>query len=329
MPLSEAVRHQVLARCALVGPSGSGKTRGALDMATALVQRYGGKIAGFDTENDRMRLFADRYAFDHDNLTDTSPEGYRDALREAIHGHYTVLVIDSMSPEWKSVLGLADRFGDWKTVRPRHNDFVRDLIEAPLHVIVTMRSKTLYLVEDYDDNGRTRQRVSRLGTGPVQSEGVEYEFDLFGMLDNDHVAEWYNRCDQLVGTRSTPLEAAPVFIDWLEKGDPIPWRAPADLAEAVARMSLFVDDPAPWIKEGVMGAHPAITEWPENFGKLPQEVRADTGKRLAEALRVLEAVDDYDKAGEAQQAIVRDAFSLAFGVEVKGPDPFAAPIPFG
>lgn len=330
MPLNPATRHQVLARAALVGPSGSGKTRGALDMASALIEKYDGKIAGFDTENGRMKQFADRFTFDHDDLTDKSPEGYVRALGEAVHGGYRVVVFDSLSPEWFSILADADRFGDWRTVRPRHNDFVQALIDAPLHVIVTMRSKTKYLVEEYEDGNRTRQRVTRLGTAPQQSEGVEYEFDLFGMLDNDHVADWYNRCDQLVGTRSTPLEAAPVYIEWLETGDPIPWRAPADLPDTLLRLSRFVEDPAPWIKEGVLVANPEIKEWPESFSKLPQDVRVDAGKRLSGALYALESIDGFEAAADKKsQKVVQGAFSEAFGGDVKGPEPFAAPIPFG
>lgn len=330
MPLQLAVRHQVLARAALVGPSGSGKTRGALDMATALIEKYGGKIAGFDTENGRMKQYADRFTFDHDFLTDTSPEGYVAALHDAINGGYTVAVFDSMSPEWKAVLGLADRFGDWKTVRPRHNNFVQALVDAPIHVIVTMRSKTSYLVEDYDDNGRTRQRVTRLGTSPVQSDGVEYEFDLFGMLDNEHIADWYNRCDQLVGTRSTPKDAAPVFIEWLEKGDPIPWRSPRDMGEIVMRLSAFVDDPAPWIKEAVLATNEAVTEWPASFGKLPEEIRNQTGLRLVTVLKHLEQLEGFKPVDdEATQKVVQAAFADAFEAVIAGPDPFRAPIPFG
>lgn len=339
MPFTQAVRERVLARVALIGPSGAGKTKGALDIATAIVDKWGGRIAGIDSEHGRMKLYADRYDFDHLDLIDTSPEGYRAALDEAVAGRYRVAVIDSTSQEWFAILGDADRFGDWKTVRPRHNDWARELVDCPLHVIVTMRAKTKYSVEEVDDGNRKRQVITRLGVGPVQSEGIEYDFDIFGHLDASHEATWYNRCDPLVGTASTPENAAPVIVEWLEKGDPVPWRPPANIADALVRISSFVESPRPWLEEAFVAHNADAESLPAKIGDLAPAVRQDTLERLAEVVRILDedeaatAPVGYsggdEKVDKKVQALVRRAFSAAFDADVAGPDPFAGPIPFG
>lgn len=234
MSLAPAVREQILLRAALVGPPGSGKTRGALDIALAV----GGKIAVWDTEHGRAKQYADRYTFDHANLHDTSPEGYIGALRDAERGDYNVCIFDSGSHEWLACLKDADKFGDWKKVTPRHNDFIEAIAASSLNVILTIRSKVKYSVDEIPDDrpNRTgmRQIVERLGVGPIQRENFEYEFDVLGYLDDTHEADWKNRCEPLLGTRSTPQDAAPIIIEWLEKGSPVEVAAEEDVSKLIA-----------------------------------------------------------------------------------------------
>jgi len=224
-----ASREQVLLRMALIGPAGSGKTLGALRIASAL----GGTVAVIDTEKERAKLYADRFDFLHAKLVDHSPEAYRDAVRQAAE-LADVVVVDSFSHEWLEILTQADKFGDWKTLTPRHREFVEAMTDVPAHLIVTMRAKMKYGVEEVEVPGRDkpRQIITRLGVGPVQREGVEYEFDVIGYLDTEHVAAFTNRCDPLVGThREIDDETCGIIVKWLAEGDPPPPPPPFDPAK--------------------------------------------------------------------------------------------------
>lgn len=225
---SPAKREQVKLRAALIGPPGSGKTLGALQIARAL----GGRWFGVDTEHDRMKLYADKFTFEHGNLPPSmqSPEGYVDALRTAVAAGAEGIIFDSLSHEWLSVLEEADRFSNWKDLTPRHKGFLEAIVNAPVHVVVTMRAKVKYDVSEVEEGGRKKQKIERIGVGPVQREGVEYEFDIIGYLDETHRATFLNRCEALVGQTMTIPEAIPLVLAWLEEGEPDPnmVRAPAE-----------------------------------------------------------------------------------------------------
>jgi hypothetical protein len=83
-------------------------------------------------------------------------------------------------------------------------------------VICTMRTKTDYQ-EQTDDKGK-KKRV-KIGLAPVQREGLEYEFDLVGYMDEDNtfIAD-KTRCSaysQKAFTKPGPKEFAP-FVEWLQ-----------------------------------------------------------------------------------------------------------------
>lgn len=220
----EAQREQILLRAALVGPNGSGKTRGALQIATGICGPEG-RIAVLDTEKKRAKLEAHRFKFAHAPVDNHTPEGMLAAAREAADkvGLTGVVILDSMSHEWLQVLTEADRFGDWKELTPRHKDFVDGLTSLPCHVIVTMRAKVKYSVTEEDIPGRTKKRqvIERLGVGPVQRSEVEYEFDILAYLDKDKVADFANRCEELVNgpPREINEETVEIIKKWLEEGE--------------------------------------------------------------------------------------------------------------
>lgn len=222
-----ARRENVWLRMMLMGPTGAGKTRGALEVATNL---YGGQlpVALIDTEHGRSALYADRYAFSRADLHDHSPESWvRAAQKAAREFPGGVLILDSASHEWMGnggVLQMADKFGDWKQVRPRHTSFVEALLGLPMHLIVCVRSKMKYAVDEYQDGDRTRQRISKLGLGPIQDDSFPYEFDVVAAIDvGTHEATFSNRCDALVD-RTLPLmpgkEVADILTGWLSEGEP-------------------------------------------------------------------------------------------------------------
>jgi hypothetical protein len=60
---------------------------------------------------------------------------------------------------------------------------VNAMLGFPGHLIVTMRVKTAYVVEQ-DERGKSVPR--KVGLKPDQREGMDYEFGLVGELDRDH-----------------------------------------------------------------------------------------------------------------------------------------------
>lgn len=222
----EAKREQILLRAALVGANGSGKSLGALKIATGFAGPEG-KIAVVDTEKGRAKLYANQFRFSHLPIPpeDATPEVMLAAARSAAErvGMTGVVILDTISHEWLEVLTEVDKFGDWKNVTPRHRDFIDGITALPAHLVVTMRAKVKYDVQEEEVPGRRkpRQVITRLGVGPVQREGVEYEFDILAYLDSDHLATFANRCEELVGTtREIDDETIAIMKAWVETGDP-------------------------------------------------------------------------------------------------------------
>jgi hypothetical protein len=166
-----------------------------------------------------------------------------------------------------------------------------------------------YDVSEVEEGGRKKQKIERIGVGPVQREGVEYEFDVIGYLDETHRATFLNRCDALVGQTLTIPEAIPPLLAWLESGDPDPnmQRAPAEkvaelrallatenIADAVvedqfARQALRSGGVLTlgWVEEKIAAAHDrAAGGAARREAPLPEPVAknwAEIGKHLTKA----------------------------------------------
>ncbi len=191
-----AFKAQRKARIALIGVSGSGKTYSALQLASGLSSQSPqstGKIALIDTENASAALYSDIVPFDVCVLKRHAPAEYVKAINFAADHGYEVLVIDSLSHAWAGrggAIEMVDQaaartksgasFEAWRKVTPEHNALVAAMCEAPLHIIVTMRSKMEHVVEK-DDRGKTR--IVKKGMQPVQREGLEYEFDIVADME--------------------------------------------------------------------------------------------------------------------------------------------------
>jgi hypothetical protein len=109
-----------------------------------------------------------------------------------------------------------DNMGGWKEFRPHERLMVDEMVSSPCHIICTMRTKTDY-VEQVDSNGK-KKRV-KIGLAPVQREGLEYEFDLVGYMDEENTfITDKTRCShysQKAFSKPGPKEFAP-FVDWLK-----------------------------------------------------------------------------------------------------------------
>jgi hypothetical protein len=228
MKFQKATKKQSRARIALMGPAGSGKTWNALELAVALVGPDG-KIAVADSERGSASKYSDHFEFDVNDLESSGPEVYIDAVQAAQAGGYDVLIIDSWSHAWMGKDGILERVdkkggfsgGGWRDMTPQHNRMVDAILSARLHVIVTLRVKTEYVVEK---NDKGKQVPRKVGLAPVQKDGVEYEFDVVGMLDEHNSIEiTKTRCSALHGRvfqRETPQLGAAIKA-WLTDGAPM------------------------------------------------------------------------------------------------------------
>lgn len=241
MTFKPATREKSRLRMTIDGPAGSGKTYTALRFAHALAQAYGGKIAFIDTEHGSASKYVGdspdgiTWQFDVVELTSFSPEQYTQLIQEASKdGNYSVLVIDSLSHAWEGVGGaleIKDRasgnnYTAWRTVTPIHNRMVDAILQSPLHIITTMRSRMEY-VQDTNEQGRV-VAVRRVGMAPVQRPGTEYEFDVVIDIDYAHIATISkSRCPAIADMKAEkpgPALMQPI-IEWLQSGV-VPVRIP-------------------------------------------------------------------------------------------------------
>jgi hypothetical protein len=232
MQFKAAERTQVKLKVGIQGPSGSGKTLGALALARSIVGPSG-KIAVIDTENASASYYADRFAFDVLNLeAPYTSARYVEAIKAAIGAGYDIAVIDSLSHQWAGSGGILERkdasdkrggnsFANWAGFTKEHELFKTRILEAPIHIIGTLRAKQEYaLVED----NRGKQAPKKMGLAPIQREGFEYELGVVFDVQMDHKAhaskdrtglfpndELVDLTDALIGKR---------LNDWLGSAKP-------------------------------------------------------------------------------------------------------------
>jgi len=222
----------------LDGPAGAGKTLTALRFAHGLAQ--GGKIALIDTERGSASKYVGdtydgvQFKFDVVELLQFSPDRYVEAIQAAGRAGYSVLVIDSLSHAWEGTGGaleMKQKAGDgwsaWKTVTPPHTRMVDNILQSPMHVITTMRSRMEY-VQKTNDQGKIV--IEKIGMAPIQRPGMEYEFDLVCDMNQQHIMTVSkSRCAAVADmTVDHPgAEFIRLVIDWLNSGTVAPVFKPA------------------------------------------------------------------------------------------------------
>ena len=187
----KAKREQVWLKVLLSGASGSGKSYSALKVATGIAKECGSGIAYIGTEGSRNKYYADE--FDYDLLELEEPfecEKYIEAIDAAVEAGYKVLIIDSMTHEWKWLNDVHDKmpgnsFTNWGKLKPRHHKFMDKVLNSPIHIIATARGKDDWVLED--KNGK--QVPKKVGMGQQQDKDISYEYTVSLMIAQDtHVA---------------------------------------------------------------------------------------------------------------------------------------------
>ncbi|WXA87996.1 ATP-binding protein [Pendulispora rubella] len=281
----------------MIGPTGSGKTFTGLEILGQLIEP-GQLVAVIDTERESAYVYKRLVGvpFKWVNLTVHHPEMYVAAIQAAENdGRFGGLLVDSMSHAWagnSGALELVDQvsarsqsqnnFFAWRQVTPFHNALVNKLVACKLHLVVTMRSKMDYVVEEYYEGGKKKTNVRKIGLQPVQRDGLEYEFDVVGDMhpENNRLVISKTRCHALAGKHFVRNGVAPgkIIRGWLE-----------DLARASpAGVPPAVDDPRP-----VAAVEPAALALCEQY--IAQVCQA-TAENIMAIVREAKAALGGDKA---------------------------------
>jgi len=197
----------------IAGPSGSGKTLSSLLLGYGLIRaahpgmadaEIWERLCVIDTENESGSLYVGTVVngvrvgeYLTINLeAPFSAARYLEAIDVAEQNGVEFLIIDSLSHAWYGEGGLLDvqsniakRSGNsytaWREVTPQHNKLVDRVLQCPMHVAITLRTKTEYVIED---NGNGKKSPKKVGMAPVFRDGIEYEVTVFFELSQDHVA---------------------------------------------------------------------------------------------------------------------------------------------
>ncbi len=232
-----ATRKKLKLRMALCGPAKSGKSFTGLMSAFVLAKADGGRVFAIDSERKSLRKYAEDthhgvvWNFDVCELESFDPATYTTVIAEAARSRPAVLLIDGLSQAWDGVKGALDqidqssstnKFAAWKNVTPKHRRMIDAILAFPGHVIVTMRTKMEYVLEEQTNaQGRVVQVPRKVGLAPIQRAGMEYEFDIVGEMDPEHTLTISgSRCSAVDGLRVE--KPGPDFMEpilrWLDSG---------------------------------------------------------------------------------------------------------------
>ena len=251
--IRKAERIKRKARVGLLGPTGSGKTMAALLIAKGI----GGSTCLIDTENHSGDLYAGHPLlgdWSYDVLTLEKPfsvERYMGAITAAEEAHYANIIIDSASHAWAGPGGILEfvdkkteqqnKFVGWRDATPKHNEFVQRLTSSPANIIVTMRVKMDYVLEENDKGKKVPKKV---GLQPIQRDGLEYEFDVVFDITQAHLASstkdrtslFDGEMEKITSQTGERLRA------WLETGIDAPAAVPPSAAPAEPQSEPVTED---------------------------------------------------------------------------------------
>jgi hypothetical protein len=174
---------------ALQGISGSGKTYSALLIAYGITNDWS-SIAVIDSENHSANLYSSLGKYNVLNIgAPFTPEKYIQAIKLCESAGMKTIIIDSITHEWESILDIhanmaGNSFTNWSKLTPVHNNFVQTILQSPLHIIATIRTKQDYVLQE--KNGK--QVPEKVGLKAITREGMDYEFTIVLDIDIKHHA---------------------------------------------------------------------------------------------------------------------------------------------
>lgn len=253
----EAKREKIWVKALLGAPSGGGKTYTALRLATGIAEKDGGKIAAIDTENGRIKYYANEFKFSYIELDEPyTPEKYIEAIDAAVDAGFSVLIIDSTSHEWIYCKDLHNKmpgnsWTNWGKITPRHDAFCEKILQSQIHIIATVRGSDKYVAEDKD--GKTVPK--KVGIGFEQRGNVEYDYTVTFNLDQaTHVAEVMKDNTHLFEGRYDVLteKDGMLLYDWANSGDGIMPTAPkVEFKEATESIETYIEEIKKLFEQGL------------------------------------------------------------------------------
>jgi hypothetical protein len=222
MKLHTAQRKRARIKMGLQGPSGSGKTYSALLIAFGLCNDWT-KVAVIDSENHSSELYSHLGAYNVLPLSAPyAPERYIQAIEACEHAGMEVIILDSVTHEWEYLLDYhaslqGNSFTNWGKITPRHNDFVQRILQSPLHIISTVRTKQDYVLSE--KNGK--MVPEKVGLKSVQRDGLEYEMTLVLDLDmKNHATASKDRTGLFFGKPEHKITTATgrMIQEWCHSG---------------------------------------------------------------------------------------------------------------
>ena len=224
MAIEKAIKKKQKLKILIESASGGGKTMSSLRLAKGLVGDDG-KIVVLDTENGSASLYADRFDFYTDELKPPySPNNYILKINEIEKFGADVCIIDSMSMVWSGQGGclemqnnLGGKFQDWAKVSPQYEKFINKILQSPMHIICTARTKSDWSMEK-DDKGKTV--VTKLGLKTEARDGTDYTFTTVFRLNQSHIASISKDRTGLFEGRDEMIteETGKEFLNWLNNG---------------------------------------------------------------------------------------------------------------
>lgn len=220
----KAKREQVWLKVLLSGASGCGKSYSALRLAKGIADECGSAIAYIGTEGSRNKYYADKFDYDLLELEDPfESEKYIEAVDAAVDAGYKVLIIDSLTHEWKWLNDTHDKmpgnsFTNWGKLKPRHRKMMDKILTSPIHIIATARGKDDWVLED--KNGK--QVPKKVGMGQQQDKDISYEYTVSLMIAQDtHIASADKDNTELFDGRYEVLteKDGKRLYEWANKGD--------------------------------------------------------------------------------------------------------------
>ena len=225
MHLIKAERKRVKIKLGLQGTSGSGKTMSSLLLAFGLCSDWS-KVVVVDTENHSAELYSQLGNYNVLNLTSPfTPELYIDAIHHCEKAGMEVIILDSLTHEWEYLLDYhtnipGNSFTAWGKVTPRHNSFIQALLQSPVHIISTIRTKSDYVLTD--KNGK--MVPEKVGLKSIQRDGLDYEMTIMFFLDvkNNAVAS-KDRTGLFSGKPEHKIssDTGKKILEWCNVGNPI------------------------------------------------------------------------------------------------------------
>ncbi len=190
MQLRQSERKKAKIKLALQGSAGSGKTYSSLMLAQGLTNKDLTKVAIIDTENGSADLYAHLGQYNVLTLEPPfTPEKYIQAIDVCLAAKMEVIILDSISQVWDELLDFHSKlpgnsFTNWNKVTPRQKAFVDKILQAPAHIIATMRTKQDYVLQQKDG----KFVPEKVGLKAIQRDGVDYEFTIVFDIDIKHFA---------------------------------------------------------------------------------------------------------------------------------------------